>query len=193
MIYLLLFWTFFKIGLFTIGGGYAMIPLIREAVVEEHAWMSATQFTDFVGIAESTPGPFAVNISTFSGVQVAQQAGASAFLGSVASTLGVILPSVLIILLVASCFHLLLRHWSVRAALQGARPAVVGLLGAATGLLVAHTLTWSGPFSMQDGARIVVAAICLCFAYWRKCGALPLIGLGGLLGWLSYLFGMPLC
>lgn len=193
MIYLILFWTFFKIGLFTIGGGYAMIPLIREAVVEENAWMSETQFTDFVGIAESTPGPFAVNISTFSGVQVAQQAGASAFLGSVASTLGVILPSVLIILLVASCFHLLLRHWSVRAALQGARPAVVGLLGAATWLLAEHTFACSIPFSMAHGARIGVAVGCFLFAHWRRCGALTLIGLGGAFGLLFYLLGMPLC
>ena len=71
MIFLELFWTFFKIGLFTIGGGYAMIPLIRTEVIDSHGWMTLDQFSEFVGIAESTPGPFAINISTFCGMNTA--------------------------------------------------------------------------------------------------------------------------
>ena len=73
MIYLTLFWTFFKIGLFTIGGGYAMIPLIRTEVIDSHGWMTLDQFSEFVGIAESTPGPFAINISTFCGMTVTKR------------------------------------------------------------------------------------------------------------------------
>jgi chromate transporter len=192
MIYLILFWTFFKIGLFTIGGGYAMIPLIRQAVVEEHAWMDETQFTDFVGISESTPGPFAVNISTFSGVQAAHQTGAHPFFASICSTLGVILPSILIILMIAGMFHLLLRHWSVRAALQGARPAVIGLLAAATCFLAMNTFHLSAQLEGIQLGSIGVAVGCYLFAQWAKCGALWLILFGGALGLLAHTFGLSL-
>lgn len=192
MIYLILFWTFFKVGLFTIGGGYAMIPLIRQAVVEEHAWMDETQFTDFVGIAESTPGPFAVNISTFSGVQAAHQIEAHPFFASLCSTFGVILPSILIILLIAGLFHLLLKHWSVKAALQGARPAVIGLLAAATCFLAMNTFHITATLTTLNGAALVVAAACYGFAHFTKCGALWLILFGGAMGLLAHFFGFTL-
>lgn len=190
MIYLLLFWTFFKIGLFTIGGGYAMIPLIRQAVIDEHHWIDETQFTDFVGIAESTPGPFAINISTFSGVQVAKVEGANTLLASTASTLGVITPSVIIIFFIAMAFGKLARHWSVRAALQGARPAVIGLLGSATVFLAWNTLGFATQtFNVN---ALVVGILCYLFAAWRNCGALWLILFGAGLGLLAHFLGFSL-
>lgn len=192
MIYLILFWTFFKVGLFTIGGGYAMIPLIRQAVVEEHRWMDETQFTDFVGIAESTPGPFAVNISTFSGVQAAHQMDAQPFFASVCSTVGVILPSILIILLIAGIFHLLLKHWSIRAALKGARPAVIGLLASATCFLAINTFDVTCHLSSINIVGIGVAVVCYAFAHVTKCGALWLILFGGGMGLLAHLCGFTL-
>ena len=92
-----LFFTFFKIGLFTFGGGYAMIPMIQDEIVTR-GWMSMTQLVDFIAISESTPGPFAVNIATFVGESV------SGFSGAFAATFGVILPSFIVILLVAKYF-----------------------------------------------------------------------------------------
>lgn len=116
-----LFITFFKIGLFTIGGGYAMIPFIQQEVVQK-GWLSITDVMDFIAISESTPGPFAVNISTFCGI------GAHGFLGALAATLGVILPSFLIILFIAKKSANILRNKYVRYALDAIRPAIVGLI-----------------------------------------------------------------
>ena len=141
MIYLTLFWTFIKIGLFTIGGGYAMIPLIQQEVIERHGWMTIDQFTEFVGIAESTPGSFAINIATFVGVHAAQESGGHGILGSLCTTGGVVLPSLIIILIIAGLFHYAMQHWLVRSALTGAKPVVVGLIGAAGFTLTAHTLS----------------------------------------------------
>lgn len=188
MICLILFWTFFKIGLFTIGGGYAMIPLIRQAVIEEHQWIDETQFTDFVGIAESTPGPFAINISTFCGLQVAKLEEVNPLLASTCSTLGVITPSILIILLIAASFKLLLRHWSVRAALQGARPAVIGLLGAAAFFLAGNTLRFTE--GTLDITALILGILCYGFAQWRNASALLLILFGALLGLLTHALGL---
>ena len=92
MIYLYLFLEFFKIGLFTFGGGYAMIPLVREVVLQ-YGWMTEETFTTFIGVCESTPGPIAVNMATYIGSTT------GGFLGSLLATLGVILPSFIIILL----------------------------------------------------------------------------------------------
>lgn len=123
MICLELFATFFRIGLFTIGGGYAMLPLIQQEV-ENRGWMTSEALVNFVAVSESTPGPFAVNISTYVGAELAGLPGA------VCSTLGVVLPSFLIILLVARCFAAFQRSTLVRGAMDGLRPAVIGLIGA---------------------------------------------------------------
>ena len=103
MIYFQLFYTFFLIGLFTFGGGYAMIPMIEDQVVGK-GWMTDAQLSDFIAISESTPGPFAINISTFVGSQTA------GILGAVCSTLGVILPSLIIIILVAIILSKFLKN-----------------------------------------------------------------------------------
>lgn len=178
MIYLLLLWSFIKIGLFTIGGGYAMIPLIQQEVITRHGWMTADQFTEFVGIAESTPGPFAINIATFTGVHVAQMQGGHWLLGSLCTTGGVVLPSLVIILLIAGCFHYAMRHWVARAALGGAKPVVIGLIGAAGFTLMRHTLAEGGIHWIGAGLAVglyLVATLC-------KLGAVWLILLGAGLG-----------
>ncbi len=191
MIYLVLFWTFFKVGLFTIGGGYAMLPLIQQAVLEEHAWMSPEQFTEFVGIAESTPGPFAINISTFAGLTTAEHAGASPLLGSLCATAGVITPSLIIILLLVALCRTAMRHWTVRAALSGAKPVVVGLIGAAAILLFAHTLFPGGGGNFRWS---VAGLALLLFGVAQRCdlGAIKLILLGAGAGLLLQCFGLSL-
>lgn len=127
MIYLDLFWTFFKIGLFTIGGGQAMIPMIMTNVVQK-GWMEYDALVDFIAISESTPGPFAVNIATYSGMVAAQGAGAIGVVGAMCATLGVVLPSVIIILLIAKIFTEFMKKKAVKEVFLGVGSTVTGLL-----------------------------------------------------------------
>ncbi len=122
MILLKLFWEFFRIGLFTFGGGYAMVPLIQKDIVEKYHWLNMEQFTDIVAIAEMTPGPIAINSATFVGYKVAK------FWGALTSTLGVVLPSFLVIWAIASVFLSFQNNPIVQAAFKGLRPAVLGMI-----------------------------------------------------------------
>ncbi len=124
MIFLTLFWTFFKIGLFTFGGGYAMLPLI-QAAVEEKGWLASEELLNFIAVSESTPGPFAVNISTYIGSRLGGIPGAAC------ATLGVALPSFVIILLVARFYARFRESRVVSGVMSGLKPAVIGLIGAA--------------------------------------------------------------
>lgn len=121
MIYLKLFLTFLQIGTFSFGGGYGMISLIREKVVM-HGWLTEEELLNMIAVAESTPGPIAVNIATFVG---STEGG---FLGSVIATFGVVLPAFVIILIVAALMENLLKYAGVKAFLGGIRPCVVGLI-----------------------------------------------------------------
>ncbi len=124
MICLELFVTFFRIGLFTFGGGYAMLPLIQSEVLS-HGWLSTAEIVDFIAVSESTPGPFAVNIATLIGMRT------GGLFGAACATLGVALPSFLIILLVARVYQKFRRSRLVAGAMDGLKPAVVGLIAAA--------------------------------------------------------------
>lgn len=132
MTFLELFWSFFKIGAFTFGGGYAMLPLIQQAVAD-HGWMELSALVDFIAVSESTPGPFAVNIATYVGSVVGGNSGlaAGSVLGSFCATFGVILPSFVIILIVAKCFDKFKNSSIVKGCMSGLKPAVVGMIGAA--------------------------------------------------------------
>ena len=121
MIYLELFLTFLKIGAVSFGGGYAMIPLIQDEVVT-HGWLSLNEILNFIAVSESTPGPIAINMATFVG---SSQGG---LFGAFCATLGVVLPSFIIILIVASVIKGLLKYAGVQAFLNGLRPVVVGLI-----------------------------------------------------------------
>ena len=123
MIYWQLFSTFFEVGAFTFGGGYAMLPLIQQKV-QAHHWISTEDLVNFIAVSESSPGPFAVNISTYIGQMIGGMAGA------LCATLGVILPAFVIILLVARCFRAFQRSRIVRGAMAGLNPAVVGMIAA---------------------------------------------------------------
>lgn len=121
MILLDLFVTFFQIGLFTFGGGYAMISLVREKVLE-FGWLTEAELLNMIAVSESTPGPIAVNMATFVG---STQAG---IIGSAFATLGVVLPSFIIILLISAVLKNFLKYEAVKAALAGVRPCVVALI-----------------------------------------------------------------
>ena len=124
MIILDLFLTFLKIGAFTFGGGYAMLPLIQEEVAR-HGWLTQAQLVDFVAVSESTPGPFAINIATFVGVRT------GGIFGAFCSTFGVVLPSFVIILIVAKFYERFNNSRIVKGIMSGLKPAVVGLISAA--------------------------------------------------------------
>ena len=125
-IYLESFKTFFKIGIFTLGGGYAMIPLIEEEVVNKHRWVEKEEMLDLIAIAQSCPGVFAINIAIFIGYKLNKVRGA------LATTLGTALPSFLIILVIAMFFHQFEDNRVVAAMFRGIRPAVVALIAVPT-------------------------------------------------------------
>ena len=141
MLYLTLFLEFLKIGLFTFGGGYAMIPLIREAVLR-HGWLDETQFLNMIGIAEVTPGPIAVNMATYVG---STQAG---FLGALLCTLGVILPAFLIMLLISILLKKFMKNKFVQSALSGIKFVAIALIMASAITIFADVLF---PYTLNNG------------------------------------------
>lgn len=139
MIFLYLFYTFCKIGLFGFGGGYAMLSLIQGEVVTRYQWMSATEFTDIVAISQMTPGPIGINSATYVGYTAVVNAGYSAgwgVLGSFIATLAVVLPSFILMIAISRFFLKYQKHPIVEAIFRGLRPAVVGLLAAAALVLM---------------------------------------------------------
>ena len=179
MIFLDLFWTFFKIGLFTFGGGYAMLPLI-QAAVEEHGWLSTETLLNFVAVSESTPGPFAVNIATYIGSELAGIAGAAC------ATLGVVLPSFVIILIVARCFRRFRASRIVAGIMTGLKPAVIGLIGSAI-LTMGRTVLFPGGITAAvflTPAFLVTAVIFAVMAVlaFKKVHPILLICLSAALG-----------
>ena len=124
MIYLELFWTFFLIGAFTFGGGYAMLPLIQIEVVNK-GWLANEAVVNFVAVSESTPGPFAINMATYVGSEM------GGIFGAACATLGVVLPSFVIILVVAKCYDRFKKSKLVKGAMSGLKPAVIGMIGTA--------------------------------------------------------------
>lgn len=125
MIYLELFWSFFQIGLFSIGGGYAAIPLIQNQVVDVRPWLTMTQFADIMTIAEMTPGPIAINAATFVGIQVARLPGA------IIATIGCIVPSCVIVMALAYIYYRFRGMHMVQGVLAGLRPAVIAMIASA--------------------------------------------------------------
>ena len=168
-IFALLFGIFFKIGLFTIGGGYAMIPMIKAEIVNMN-WMSVNDLIDFIAIAESTPGPIAINIATYVGIIVGGQAGIwQGILGAIFATVGVVLPSFLIILLIAKYFDGFKDNRYVSAALVGIRPAVVGLIAAAAFTIAILFTAAAASQGLQFNWRaLLIGALAFGFSRWKK-------------------------
>ena len=138
MIFLQLFITFFQIGLFGVGGGYGMLSLIQGEVVHHWGWMNTQEFTDIVAISQMTPGPIGINSATYCGYTAVHNAGmgdAMAMLGSLTATFAMVLPSFILMILISKMFLKYMKHPTVQSIFAGLRPAVVGLLAAATLLL----------------------------------------------------------
>ena len=161
MIYLQLFWTFFKIGLFTIGGGQAMIPMISQEVVEK-GWLTLDEVQSFIAISESTPGPFAVNIATYTGVSVLQSAGVGeSILGAICTTFGVVLPSLVIITLIALAFSNFIKKPAVQSVFVYVRSTVTGLLIAVFVGFVLSTLLGVSSVLSHEPIQFDVIGTCL--------------------------------
>lgn len=175
MIYLQLFLTFLQIGAVSFGGGYGMISLIREKVLE-FGWLTEEELLNMIAVSESTPGPIAVNMATFIG---SAQGG---MLGSLLATLGVVLPSFLIILLIASIIRNFLKYKGVQGFLSGVRPCIVALIIATAITMLLSTLfgfsTVKNGFSLDYKAMIIFAiivAIALIFKKIKKKKPSPII------------------
>lgn len=182
-----LFWIFFKIGLFTFGGGYAMIPLIRQELVGG-GYITQELLIDFIGISESTPGPFAVNMATFIGMS---QYG---LIGAFATTLGVVLPSFIIILIIASLGSKFLESRGVKLAFIGLKPAVIGLIMAVSLSLIVHAIFPNIDFESQIfdftifnfKGLIIMSIVIVLSIFYKKITPIKIILLSAFLGIVIY-------
>lgn len=182
MIYVELFMTFFIIGMFTIGGGYAMLSLIQNEVVTVHGWITDTTFTDIVAISQMTPGPIGINSATYIGYEVLAQSGASeamCVLGSLTATFAVVLPSFIIVLLLCKVYEKWKEHYMFKGIMSGLKPATLGLIGTAA-------LCLATPENFIDWKSFVICIIAFAALYYKKVGPFSIIALGALVGVLVY-------
>ena len=182
MIFAELFFTFFIIGMFTIGGGYAMLSLIQNEVVTVHGWMDDTTFTDIVAISQMTPGPIGINSATYIGYEVLAQSGASEFLsilGSFTATFAVVLPSFIIVLLLCKVYDKWKDHPIFKGVMMGLRPAVLGLIGTAA-------LNLATPDNFIDWKSFVICIAAFAALYFKKLGPFAVLGIGALVGLIFY-------
>lgn len=189
-------WTFFIIGAFTIGGGYAMLSLIQNQVVTEHAWISDSTFTDIVAVSQMTPGPIGINSATYVGYDVLYGATGSHLLGvcgSLTATLSIMLPSFVIMLLIVR-FYLKFKSSRLYAGtMDWLKPAVVGLIGAAAVILIVKTSWTGGVPSVQlvrdnfpDWKSWCLLGGAFAAGYWGKVNPIYIILAGAALGLLLY-------
>lgn len=155
MIYLQLFWSFFQIGLFSIGGGYAAMPLIQNQVVQLNHWLTLTEFTDLITISQMTPGPIAINSATFIGIRLA------GFPGALVATAGCVLPSCVIIAVLYFLYSRYSKLSAVQGVLDGLRPAVVALIASAGASMV--LLSFFGVSSIPSQPEFVDPTAILLF------------------------------
>lgn len=180
MLYLHLFYTFFKIGLFGFGGGYAMLSMIQGEVVTRYGWLTSREFTDIVAVSQMTPGPIGINSATYVGFTTTGNVW-----GAVVATTAVVLPSFILMLTVSRLLLRYRHHPSVEAVFSGLRPAVVGLMAAAA-LVLMNAENFGSPSA--DMRQFVVSCLLFVAAFvgsrrWRL-NPIALIVAGGVIGFL---------
>lgn len=184
-IYLQLFLSFLQVGLFSIGGGYAAMPLIQSEVVYGHGWLTMSEFTDLITIAEMTPGPIAVNSATFVGIRIAGAPGA------IIATFGCILPSCFIVSLLAFIYYKYKNVSTLQSVLASLRPAVVALIAAA-GFSILKNVAFNGGAIQTDnlnwiGLVLFAAAFFVLRKFkWNPVLVMSLCGVGGLVANLIF-------
>ncbi len=196
MIFVELFVTFFLIGTFTFGGGYAMLSLIQTEVVSNHAWLTESMFTDIVAISQMTPGPIGINCATYTGYEVLHEAGAGhlvSILGSCTATIAIVLPSFIIMMLIVRMYMKYRNSSTFNHIMGSVRPAVVGMLAAAVAILV-FDVSWDGTtpaFSVvrdnfPDWKSWALLGAALVASLGFKVKPIPLIIAGGIAGLIIY-------
>lgn len=187
MIFLQLFYTFFKIGLFGFGGGYAMISMIQGEVVTRHEWLSSNEFTDIIAISQMTPGPIGINSATYVGYSAVVNAGYShavGILGSTIATVSVVLPSFILMVLISKFFLKYQKHQIIASVFEGLRPGVVGLLAAAA--LVLMNRENFGTYNWQILTSIILFAGTFIASYRYKVNPILLIVICGIIGYVTF-------
>lgn len=182
MIFIELFTTFFIIGMFTIGGGYAMLSLIQNEVVTVHGWIDYGTFTDIVAISQMTPGPIGINSATYIGYQVLLNSGAHealCVLGSFTATFAVVLPSFIIVLMLCKVYEKWRDHYLFKGVMSGLKPATLGLVGTAA-------LSLATPENFIDWKSFVICILAFIALYFKKVGPFGIIGIGALAGLIIY-------
>jgi chromate transporter len=189
-------WTFFVIGAFTFGGGYAMLSLIQNQVVVEHPWISEATFTDIVAVSQMTPGPIGINSATYVGYDVLLNATGSPLMGvigSLTATLALMLPSFIIVLLIVRFYQKFKTSALYKGTMDWLKPAVVGLIGAAAVILIIKT-TWTGGVpniqvvseNFPDWKSWCLLGGAFAASYWGKVNPIYLILAGAAAGLLLY-------
>ena len=173
MTYLTLFWSFFKIGIFGFGGGYAILAMIENEVVDTYGWMTTAEFTDIVAISQATPGPIAINCATYVGYSATDS-----ILGSALATFAVCLPALILASLAARFIYKFRNNKYVEAAFNGLRPAVVGLI-------LAAGLTLLNEENFTDYISVIIFAVVAVASYF-KANPIILLLLSGIAGYFLY-------
>lgn len=169
MIYLQLFYSFLKIGLFSFGGGYAAMPLIQDQIVTAHGWLSMSEFTDLITISQMTPGPIAINSATFVGIKIAGIAGAAV------ATVGCVLPSCIIVTVIAKLYLKYRNMDTLQSVLNTLRPAVVAMIASA-GVSILVTAFWGSEAITLSGTNIALVIIfALCVFLLRRVKLNPIL------------------
>lgn len=182
MIFIELFTTFFVIGMFTVGGGYAMLSLIQAQVVSVHGWLDEGAFTDIVAISQMTPGPIGINCATYVGYDVLAATGANEFvciLGSTTATMAVVLPSFIIVLALCKVYTKFADNKTFTGVMSGLKPAVVGLIGAAAVVLIT-------PENFPDWKSWILFGAAFIASLWGRLNPIIAIIAGGVAGVLLY-------
>lgn len=184
MIYVKIFWSFFQIGLFSFGGGYASMPLIQNQIVDIHGWLSMKEFADVITVSQMTPGPIAINSATFVGIRVA------GIWGAIAATVGCILPSCIIAMVLSALYYRYRENSMVQGILKGLRPAVIALILSA-GLTLCIELFGIGRKNLFQFNQFDYASIFIFIGAMigiKKCKANPtlVMVLAGLIGVLLF-------
>lgn len=187
LLFLQLFYTFFKIGLFGFGGGYAMISMIQGEVVTRYQWLTTSEFTDIIALSQMTPGPIGINSATYVGYTAIVNAGYShaiGVIGSVIATVSVVLPSFILMIFISRFFLKYQKHPAVESVFRGLRPGVVGLLAAAALILM------NGENFGNNSYQIIISSVLFAgtfiASYRYKINPILLIIIAGVIGYLCY-------
>ena len=190
MLFLELFYTFFKIGLFSFGGGYGMLSVIQGEVVSRHGWLSAAEFTDIVAVSQMTPGPIGINSATYVGYTAVLNSGSPewlAVMGSVVASLAVMLPSVILMLVVSRFFVKHSKNRNVEAVFKALRPTVVGLIASAALLLMTKE-NFGSPAEtpLQFGVSVTLFVAAFVAMKFFKVSPILILLLAGAFGGVFY-------